>query len=286
MSLSEHPAGRLKLGAFLPPWGPTATPDEIDEAILAIEGAGYASLWVGDHVVFPRRIESPYPYNSEHRSPFDPDQPLYEPATLLAYIAARTSRVRLGISVLVLPQREPLLAAKQLAVVDALSRGRLVTGVGVGWMREEFEALGMPFQDRGPRTDEWIAILRHAWTQPHESFHGRFRSFEPLGMLPSRPIPILVGGQTAPALRRAAALGDGWNGVRLSPDEVRAAVADLRRLGARPSFEIVVRGPLDDPRRLSDYLSAGVDEYVVEVPNATTAQRVRRFRALASAAAD
>jgi probable F420-dependent oxidoreductase len=275
----------LKLGAFLPPWGPTATPDEIDETVFAVEEAGYASLWVGDHVVFPRRVESPYPYNPEHRSPFDPDQPLYEPATLLAYIAARTSRVRLGISVLVLPQREPLLAAKQLAAVDALSRGRLVTGVGVGWMREEFEALGMPFEDRGPRTDEWIAILRHAWARPHEPFRGRFRSFEPLGMLPSRAIPILVGGQTPPALRRAAALGDGWNGVRLGPDEVRAAVADLRRMGAGRSFEIVVRGPLEDPRRLSDYLRAGVDEYVVEVPNATTAQRVRRFRALASAAA-
>jgi alkanesulfonate monooxygenase SsuD/methylene tetrahydromethanopterin reductase-like flavin-dependent oxidoreductase (luciferase family) len=191
--------------------------------------------------------------------------------------------VQLGISVLVLPQREPLLAAKQLGAVDALSRGRLVAGVGVGWMREEFEALGMPFEDRGARTDEWIAILRHAWTRPHEPFGGRFRSFEPLGMVPSRAIPILVGGQTPPALRRAARLGDGWNGVRLNPDEVRAAVADLRRMGAGRSFEIVVRGALDDPRRLKDFASAGVDEYVVEVPNVTTAERVRRFRTLARA---
>jgi probable F420-dependent oxidoreductase len=275
----------LKLGAFLPPWGPTATPDEIDETVLAIEAAGYASLWVGDHVVFPRRVESPYPYNVDRRSPFDPDQPLYEPATLLAYVAARTSRVRLGISVLVLPQREPLLAAKQLAVVDALSRGRLVVGVGAGWMREEFEALGMPFDDRGARTDEWISILRHAWMRPHEPFRGRFRSFDPVGMLPSRPIPILIGGQSPPALRRAARLGEGWNGVRLSPDEVRAAVSRLRGLGAGPSFEIVVRGPMDDPRRLSDYAGAGVDEFVVEVPNVTTAQRVGRFQAVAAAAA-
>lgn len=105
----------MRLGGVLSPWGPTATPDEIDELAAAIEDLGYDTLWVGDHIVFPRRVESPYPYNRDRRSQFDPDQPLYEPATLLAYLAARSRRVRLGTSVLVLPQREPILAASRPA---------------------------------------------------------------------------------------------------------------------------------------------------------------------------
>lgn len=271
----------MRLGAFLPPWGPTATPGEFDEAAAAIEEVGFDSLWVGDHVVLPRRVESPYPYNEERVSPFDPDQPLHEAATLLAYLAARTRRVRLGVSVLVLPQREPLLAARQLATVDALSRGRLVLGVGAGWMREEFSALGVPFEDRGARLDEWMAILRHAWTSAGRPFRGNLRSFEALGMVPARAIPIIVGGHSPPALRRAARLGDGWNGVRLSPREAAAAVRELRRLGAGEGFEFIVRGPLASRSGLDAYREAGVTEYVVEVPNASTADRIHRLRQLA-----
>lgn len=268
----------MKLGAFLPPWGPTATPDEIDETAHAIEEAGYASLWVGDHVAFPRSVESPYPYNEARRSPFDPDQPHFEPLTLLAYLAARTTRLRLGISVLVLPPREPLLAAKQLAGVDALCRGRLVVGVGAGWMREEFQLLDAPFANRGRRLDEYVAILRHAWIEPERPFQGAHRRLAPFGMVPARRIPILVGGQSAAALRRAARIGDGWNGVRLDPEEAAAAAAGLPR---RPDFEIVVRGPLEDRRLLDAYARAGVTEYTIEVPGVSTAGRVRRLRELA-----
>ena len=274
----------MRLGAFLPPWGPTAIPAEIDELAAAIEDFGYDSLWVGDHIVFPRRVESPYPYNPERRSPFDPDQPLYEPATLLAYLAARTRRVRLGTSVLVLPQREPLLAAKQAAAVDALSRGRLVLGVGAGWMSEEFEALGTPFAERGARLDEWIAILRHAWTAPDRPFQGRFRSLPALAMVPARAIPVLIGGQSRPALRRAARLGDGWSGIRLAPADVAQAAAELRRLDAPEGFEIVVRGPLGSPRELTGYREAGVTEYVVEVPDVSTGRRIGRLGEIARAA--
>jgi probable F420-dependent oxidoreductase len=273
----------VDLGAFLPPWGPTATPDEIDALAQAVETAGFRTLWVGDHVAFPRRVESPYPYNPEHRSPFDPDQPLFEPLTLLAYLAARTRRVRLGLSVLVLPQREPLLAAKQIAVVDALSRGRVVAGVGAGWLREEFELLGAPFGERGPRLDESIAILRHAWTSPERPFRGQFRQLAPFGMVPARRIPIVVGGQTPPALRRAARLGDGWHGVRMAPDGVAAAVERLRTLGAGAGFEIVVRGPLESRAELGAYRDAGVTEYVIEVPGVSTTERIERLRALAAA---
>jgi probable F420-dependent oxidoreductase len=281
----------MRLGAFLPPWGDHATPADFDRLARGAEDLGYDSLWTGDHVVFPRDVRSPYPYNATGAFPFDRDQPLFEPITLLAYLAARTTRLRLGVSVLVLPMRNPLVTAKMLAGVDALARGRLELGIGVGWLREEFEALAADFATRGEVTDEWIAMVRQLWAAGGSSgFEGRHYRFPPLAMLPrpDRRIPILVGGNSPPALRRAARVGDGWHGVRLPPARVREAVAGLRTALAeagrdQAGFRVVLRAsvtPEDAARELESYAAAGVDDLIVEVPEASTDRRLHVLSAV------
>jgi probable F420-dependent oxidoreductase len=281
----------MRLGAFLPPWGDQATPADFDRLARGVEDLGYDSLWTGDHVVFPRDVRSPYPYNATGAFPFDRDQPLFEPITLLAYLAGRTTTVRLGVSVLVLPMRNPLVTAKMLGGIDALARGRLELGIGVGWLREEFQALAADFAMRGEVTEEWIAIVRQLWTASSPSaFEGRHYRFPPLALppKPDRRIPILIGGNSPTALRRAAHVGDGWHGVRLSPAQVREAVTTLRtglaEAGRDPAgFRVVLRAsvtPGGAARQLESYAAAGVDDLIVEVPDASTDRRLHVLAAV------
>jgi probable F420-dependent oxidoreductase len=276
----------VRLGAFLPPWGEHAAPADFDLLAQGVEDLGYDSLWTGDHVVFPRDVVSTYPYNVTGAFPFDRDQPLFEPITLLAYLAGRTTTVRLGVSVLVLPMRNPVVTAKMLAGIDALARGRLELGVGVGWLREEFEALATDFAARGGLTEEWIAILRQLWTAGSPAgFEGRHYRFPPLTLRPrpDRPVPILIGGNSRAALRRAVRLGDGWHGVRLAPEQVHDTVGWLRAglagAGRDPAdFRVVLRNsvnPEHAARVLESYAAAGVHELIVEVPEASTDRRLR-----------
>jgi len=274
------------LGAFLPPWGEHATPADFDRLAREVEELGYRSLWTGDHVVFPWDVASPYPYSATGAFPFDRRQPLFEPITLLAYLAGRTSTVRLGVSVLVLPVRNPIVTAKMLAGLDSLARGRLELGVGVGWLREEFDALAADFATRADVAEEWIAILRQLWTASRPTgFEGRHYSFPPIMLVPrpDRPIPIAVGGNSRTALRRAARLGDGWHGVRLVPEQVADIVGYLRgRLsdaGRDPAdFRVTLRTSIDARQAAQDlelYAAAGVDELIVEVPEASTDDRLK-----------
>src|SRR5215472_3208850 len=276
----------MRLGAFLPPWGEQATPADFDLLAQGVEDLGYDSLWTGDHMVFPRDVVSRYPYNATGAFPFDRDQPLFEPVTLLAYLAGRTTTVRLGISVLVLPMRNPVVTAKMLADIDSLTRGRLELGVGVGWLREEFEALAADFAARGKLAEEWITILRQLWTAGSPTgFDGQHYRFAPLALLPrpGRPIPIVIGGNSRSALRRAARFGDGWHGVRLAPEQVHEAVrrlhADVADANRDPAgFRVVMRttvNPEDAGRELESYAAAGVDELIVEVPETSTERRLR-----------
>jgi len=275
----------MRLGAFLPPWGHHATPADFDLLAGSVEDLGYDSIWTGDHVVFPRDVISSYPYNATGAFPFDRDQPLFEPVTLLAYLGGRTTTVRLGMSVLVLPMRNPVMTAKMLASIDNLTRGRLELGVGVGWLREEFEALAADFAARRELTEEWIAILRQLWTADSPTgFEGRHYRFAPLALLPrpDRPIPIVIGGNSRAALRRAAHFGDGWHGVRLAPEQVQEAVGRLRAdlVDAKrdtAGFRVMLRTsvkPGDAARELESYAAAGVDELIVEVPDASTEERL------------
>lgn len=178
------------------------------------EQGGFESVWGGEHVIFPSTIESAYPYTPDGKVPATPDTPIPDPLIWLAYVAAAAPTLRLGTCILILPQRNPLVLAKEIATLDHLSGGRVELGIGVGWLREEFDALGVPWARRGARTDEYVAALRAVWSDSHVEFHGEFVDFEPLTCTPRPPqgadVPILVGGDTDAAIRRAAKLADGY----------------------------------------------------------------------------
>jgi probable F420-dependent oxidoreductase len=227
-------------GCTLPTSGRAADPLALRDLAQAAEGLGFDAVWVSDHVVIPARIDSTYPYSPDGAFRLGPDAPYLEPLTALTYLAGCTERVRLGTHVLILPYRNPVVTAKVVATLDVLSGGRVDLGIGAGWMREEFEALGYDYFDRrGAVTDEQLRLLYRLWEEDVPAFDGEFYSFPPLGALPhphQRPHPpVWVGGHTAPAIRRAARFGDGWLplGGRppavLPPEEIVAGLGRLRR---------------------------------------------------------
>ena len=207
---------------------------------------------MADHIVSPRRVASAYPYAADGVSPFAPDLPFYEPLAVLTFLAGCTRRVRLGTHVLIIPYRPPVLTAKILATLDVLSGGRLILGAGVGWMAEEFRALGAPaYEARGEVTDEYLRLFKALWTGDDPHYEGKYVRVADVGFRP-KPVqrphpPIWIGGHSGPALRRAAVLGDGWMpiGLRppptLEPAEMAAKIARLRTLlrRARRSEEAV-----------------------------------------------
>ena len=223
----------VKLGFQVNNWGELATGPFALETARRAEALGYDSLVVTDHVVIPHRVESPYPYSPTGRLAVPPDWDYLEALSLLAFLAGATKTIRLGPSVLVLPYRNPVLTAKMLATMDAISGGRLFVGVGAGWMAEEFAVLGSPpYERRGAVADEWIRIFKTLWTEERASFEGRFYRFPEVGCFP-KPVqkphpPIWVGGNSRPAIRRAARLGDGWHAVRVPAGELRGLCDYLR----------------------------------------------------------
>ncbi|HCC46103.1 MAG: LLM class F420-dependent oxidoreductase [Gammaproteobacteria bacterium] len=183
------------------------------ELCRVAEECGFESVWGGEHVILPDTILSKYPYTEDGKIPAEPDTPIPDPLIWLAYIAAAAPTLRLGTCILIVPQRNPLVLAKELATLDRLSGGRVELGLGVGWLQEEFEALGIPWERRGARNDEYIAAMRALWSGPHAEFHGNFVDFDPATCSP-RPIngdiPIIVGGDSEAALRRAVKIADGY----------------------------------------------------------------------------
>ena len=177
------------------------------------EAVGFESLWGGEHVIIPDEIYSKYPYTEDGKIPAEPDTPIPDPLIWLAFAAAATPTLRLGTCILIVPQRNPLVLAKELATLDQLSGGRVELGLGVGWLKEEFEALGVPWERRGARNDEYIEAMKALWQGPHAEFHGDFVDFPPVTCSP-RPvngsIPIVVGGDTERAIARAGKIADGY----------------------------------------------------------------------------
>ena len=217
-------------------FGPIGTRENVVAFARRMEALGYDSLWASDHVVIPHRIASRYPYNPGGQFPLAPEVPFLEPLTTLALVAGVTERVLLGTSILVLPHRNPVMAAKTCATLDHLSNGRLVLGVGVGWMREEIELLGGNYDQRGAWSDEALAVMRACWRDARTSHRGRFFSFDEIGVFPKPTrgdIPILIGGHTPRALRRVAQHGDGWHAAFISPDALKADIALLKAECAR-----------------------------------------------------
>ncbi|MDX2378799.1 MAG: LLM class F420-dependent oxidoreductase [Acidimicrobiia bacterium] len=207
-------------------------PDSALEITRAAEEVGFESVWGGEHVIFPSTIESAYPYTADGKVPATPDTPIPDPLIWLAYVAAVAPTLRLGTCILILPQRNPLVLAKELATLDHLSGGRVELGIGVGWMKEEFDALGVPWERRGRRNDEYVEALRTIWSGQHVEYHGEFVDFEPLTCTPlpaqGSDIPILVGGDSDVAIRRAARLADGYFPGEGDPVRLAELIAAVR----------------------------------------------------------
>ncbi len=225
----------MKFGVFLPISGRAAGPATLMEAARQAEALGYDSVWAADRIVIPWEIKSTYPYSKEQSFIVPPDRPFFEPLTCLAFLAGCTEKVKLGMSVLVLPYRHPLYWAKIATTIDQLSRGRFVLGVGVGWMHEEFDALGAPFKERGQISDEQLMLLHRLWEDERVSFNGRYYRFEDIAFYPKplqKPrIPIWVGGEGTHAQRRAGTYGDAWFPyfVRITPKELANRFDNVRR---------------------------------------------------------
>jgi probable F420-dependent oxidoreductase len=203
----------MKFGIAFANTGPFTEPAAAAEFARAAEDAGFESLWTVEHVVVPSDYRSAYPYSPTGKMPGSDDLPIPDPLIWLSYVAAATSRINLATGILILPQRNPVVLAKELATLDRMSAGRLLLGIGVGWLEEEFDAIGVPFADRGRRNDEYVAAMRALWTQEKASFHGEYARFDDCIMRP-RPVhgtvPIHIGGHTDIAARRAGRLGDGF----------------------------------------------------------------------------
>jgi len=235
----------MNIGVHVVNARPWATVESIVSLGMGAEALGFDSLWVSDQIVIPSKLSASFTYGTTGTYDIEANQNFFEALSVLSYLAGRTTRVQLGTSVLVLPYRQPLVVAKQWATLDALSGGRTILGVGAGFMREQFEVLGMDtFDRRGTATDDAIRIFRAAWAPGAEvSFAGELYRFPPIRFLP-KPVrpggpPIWVGGNGRRSIRRAAELGDGWHAVRIGVNELRIGVATLHELldrnGRQPS---------------------------------------------------
>lgn len=226
----------MELGLILPNSGELGTPEAIARISERAEACGLAALWTADHLAPPLHSSEKYPYAPGREIRLDPDHPFVEPLIALAYSAARTQKIALGVSVYLSALRHPIVCAKLLASLDHLAPGRVRLGVGAGWIREEYEQFGIAWAERGAVLDEHIQALRALWNEPRPQFRGRFYRFDEIGFRPQpKPgaIPILIGGNGEAALRRAARLGDGWHPIDLSATEFRAGVSRLDALCAQ-----------------------------------------------------
>lgn len=190
-----------------------AEPQGAIEAARLAEEAGFESMWTVEHVIFPDDYQSAYPYSPTGKMPAGAATPIPDPLVWLAYIAAATTKIRLATGILILPERNPLVLAKEVATLDHLSGGRVELGIGVGWLKEEFDALGIPWEARGARTDEYIEVLRELWARDHASYSGRFSNFNNVSSNPKPAqgsVPIVIGGHSRAAAERAGRLGDGF----------------------------------------------------------------------------
>ena len=215
----------ITFGCTLPSRGSLASPEILRSLAQRAEDLSFDSIWVSDHVILPREVESFYPYAADGVPTFTPDQPYYDPIATLNFLAGCTEELRLGTHVLILPYRNPVVTAKMLATLDVLSGGRLTLGIGVGWMEEEFKALGLDnYEQRGEVSNEYIQLFKELWTQDHPEFQGKHYQISGSGFQP-KPLqkphpPIWIGGHTSPAIRRAAAFGDGWMPIGLRPPAI------------------------------------------------------------------
>jgi probable F420-dependent oxidoreductase len=232
----------MRFGFGIPHAGAAASGPEVVRFVQRAEALGFESVWAGDHIVLPSGGTTQYPYTADGSFVRPSTEGFLEPFTLLAYAAAATTTIKLGMTVIILPYRNPIVQAKMLACLDVLSGGRLICGVGVGWLEQEFQVLQAPYKDRGPVSDEYLEMFKILWTQDQPEFHGRFYDFDGITLYP-KPIqkphpPIWVGGHSRRAIRRAVRSGDAWHPTRQTPDFVKQHLPFLQqeaqRLGRDP----------------------------------------------------
>jgi probable F420-dependent oxidoreductase len=253
--------------------GVGARRDVIDAVAINAETCGFATLWAGEHVVMPDRPEPRYPYSADGQIAVPAAADWLDPFAALSFAAAATQRIRVATGVLLLPEHNPVLLAKQAASLDVLCGGRLVLGVGVGWSREEFAALGIPFARRGARAREYLRAMRVLWSEDVASFEGEFVAFSSVRVNPKplrdRHIPVVFGGNSDAALRRVAELGDGWYGFNLAGvdavGERLAVLEELCREAGRDFGELDLAVALEagQPEDLVTLTRMGVSELVL-----------------------
>jgi len=255
----------MHLGLFSINMGPLARPDALAEAAVAAEAAGFESLWAGEHVILPDPRVPP--------SPMDAGEPVLDPLVALTWAAARTTTIRLATGIIILPQRNPVVLAKQLASLDVLSGGRLSFGVGVGYLEAEFRAIGANFAERGAVTDDFLDAIGHLFYDEHPAHHGRFADFAGVDAQPrpvQSPLPLVIGGHTAAAYRRAVTRGQGWYGFALDVARTAACLAGLRQAADRVERPATL-GPLEltvtpaerlTPELVAAYAELGVHRLV------------------------
>ena len=267
----------------------------IKDAVQMVEAKGVHGIWVPEHVLFYPEYASTYPYADDGRIPGNPEG-LLDPFTALTFIAAHTERVRLGTGICLVPQRQPVYTAKMVADLDYLSGGRVDFGVGIGWLKEEFDSLGMDFSTRASRTEEYIMVMRALWSEGISEFSGKTVElarchFNPKPVQKPHP-PIIFGGESDPALRRVARMGDGWYGYDLTPEALverlpglDAALAASGR--SRQDIQLIVgpnRHPVN-PETIAAYAAAGTDQLVVPVFAGSMEKLASRLDMLMSSAA-
>ena len=276
----------MRFGLFGINFGPCAEPETARRVAVAAEQAGLESLWTGEHVVLPDPQAPP--------SPSPPEVPFLDPAVALAFVAAATRTIRLGTGIIILPQRNPLVLAKELASVDVVSGGRLIFGLGIGYLKPEFDALGIPFADKGPRTMDYLGAILAMWTQPKPAHEGPFVRFAGVQAFP-RPVqrphpPVVIGGHTPPAFRRSVERADGWYGFALTPEDVARCVDGLKA-AARAVTRPAALGPLEisvtpkgklDVDAVRRYAALGVGRLIVYRPAASAEDALAAVDAVAT----
>jgi probable F420-dependent oxidoreductase len=249
--------------------GSMSSPDALVKAAQAAEASGFDSVWAGEHLVLPDPQVPP--------SPMEPQDPALDSLLALSWAAAHTTTIRLATGIVILPQRNPVVLAKQVATLDVLSGGRVMLGVGAGYLEPEFRAVGANFAERGAVTDEFIDAMRALWYDQHPAYHGRFADFAGIDAHPrpvQQPIPLIVGGHSAPAYRRAVARAHGWYGWRLTPEQAAASLAGLAAAADhadRPpglgelEISVTPRGPIT-AELVAEFARVGVHRLVLHAP--------------------
>jgi probable F420-dependent oxidoreductase len=269
----------MKFGVMFVNAGPFAFPEYLEILARTAEEAGFESIWTVEHVLIPLGYHSRYPYSSSGRLPGPESSPIADPIVPLAFAAAITKKVRLGTAIVILPQRHPAYVAKEMATLDVLSGGRAMLGIGIGWLKEEFDAVGVPFNQRAGRTDESIHAIRSLWKPTPEAFEGKFYKWGPVESNPKplqQPgVPIIIGGHSDGAARRAARYGDGFFPMTDDPQVLASLLATMRaecaKIGRDPKEIEISMGTvgldvtldLDAARRAQD---AGVGRLAIAPP--------------------